>query len=110
MTTGEKVLDLNLIENLVVAASRQLGERRSEFRKLQARSAGEYDRSSSWMLPLKSPSREVYAVELVRCDGDDPQGVLLDQHHQNPEQARSDALALYELWVEELPAGALYDG
>lgn len=108
VSMGDPVtFDIERLEERVRAAARQLpAPEGSEFRRLETRRREEYDPGSGWMIPLKKGNRDVYAVELVRCDPDAPGAVLIQQNSSDL-AVRTAAQAMYEMWIEELPAGAL---
>ena len=97
----EMVVDMARLAERVRAAAWMVPAKETHWRRLETRSREQFNRRSGWMIPLQGGTAEVFAVELVPCDPDDPGAVSL-QRHQSAEQIRLDAEVLYDLWVEEV--------
>jgi hypothetical protein len=102
----QTLLDMARLEERVRAAARLIPKKEINSRCLVTRSRAEYSPAAPWMVPLRHPTAECYAVELVPCDEDDPGSVGLHKE-ELPEQIRTDAQVLYDLWLERLPIDVL---
>ena len=100
------LLELPRLEERVRAASWLVPRKEIQWRRLETRTRDQYDPNSSWMIPLTRGTPEVFAVELVPCDPDDPGAVSVQKNH-TADQIRADARIMYDEWMENLPADAL---
>jgi hypothetical protein len=99
------LLDMARLAERVRAAAWMVPAKDTHWRRLETRTREQFSPRSGWMIPLRDGASEMFAVELVPCDPDDP-GAVSIQRHQSAEQIRLDAEVLYELWLEEQPQGA----
>lgn len=106
MSDSTFTFDLNQLAERTRAACWRIPAGETAFRRLETRSRDQYDPKNGFMIPLKRGTRECYAVELVPCDPDDAGAVSLRKDHDQ-NQIRIDAEVLYDLWIENLPAGTL---
>jgi hypothetical protein len=96
------LLEMPRLEERVRAAARLVPRKDVQWRCLATRSRAQFSPRSQWMIPLNSPTHECFAVELIPCDADHPGAIPL-RKEELPEQIRTDAHVLYDLWYEQLP-------
>jgi hypothetical protein len=102
----QTLVDMARLEERVRAAARLIPRKDRQWRCLITRTRDEYNPKGHWVIPLRQPTHDCYAVELIPCDPDDPGSVSLHKE-ELPEQIRLDAQVLYDLWVERLPEEVL---
>ena len=105
---GERItFDMARLEERVRAAARRIDHKNgTEWRRLESRSRAQFDPRSGWMIPLEHGTTDIYAVELVPSADGAPGSVMLRRNADDAE-IRTSAEAIYEMWVEELPAGSI---
>lgn len=102
----QMLIEMAQLEERVRAAARMVPRKGMESRCLETRSEEEFSPRSAWMMRLRNPTADCFAVELVPCDPDHPGSVVLHKE-ELPAQIRLDAHVLYELWMESLPMEVL---
>lgn len=98
-------VNMDRLTEVVKAASRMTPEKEAAWRRLVTRSQDEFKHGHGFQTPVRGGTPGVYAVELVPCEAGADGSVML-QRHSDESRVRSDAGALYDLWIERLPADA----